>query len=359
MADTAADVTVPGLSLPATMRAGFLDGPGSLTLRDVAVPRPGAGEVLVRVEAALTCGTDIKLYQRGHARLPTPTAFGHEFSGRIAALGAGVTAFDIGDAIACVPTAPCGNCPHCERGRENLCADAIGRMVLGAFAQYILLPQHIVERHLFPRPAALTAPAAAVLEPLACVVHGASRVEWSGVRHTVIVGDGPIALLFARVAVLRGVPAVLVLGRHETRLRMAAEFGARTAAAHTDDDARQHVASFTTSGGADLVIECVGTPAAWRLASELAGTGGTVLLFGGCAAGSEATFDAYHMHYDEVDHVGAFHYTPRAVHEALWLLTSGAVPAASLITHTLPLDRLHDALELAMTRTAIKVAVVP
>jgi L-iditol 2-dehydrogenase len=344
--------------LPAAMRAAFLDGPGVLALRNVAVPRPGAGEVLVRVEAALTCGTDIKLYQRGHARLPTPTAFGHEFSGRIAATGAGVSGLTIDDAIACVPTAPCGNCSHCARGRENLCPDATGRMVLGAFAEFVLLPQYIVERHLFPRPAALTAAAAAVLEPLACVVHGASRVEWSDVRHAVIVGDGPIALLFARVAVLRGAPVVLVIGRHEARLRAAAAFGARTAAAHTDDEARHAVAAIAT-GGADLVIECVGTPAAWRLSSELAGIGGTVLLFGGCAAGSEATFDAYHMHYDEVDHVGAFHYTPRAVHEALRLLESGAVPAAPLITHTFPLDRLHDALELAMSRTAIKVAVVP
>jgi L-iditol 2-dehydrogenase len=358
MADTAADATASRQALPATMRAAFLDGPGVLALRHVAVPRPGTGEVLVRVEAALTCGTDLKLYQRGHARLPTPTAFGHEFSGRIAALGAGVTGSEVGDAIACVPTAPCGNCSHCERGRENLCAGATGRMVLGAFAEYVLLPQHIVERHLFPRPAALTAAAAAVLEPLACVVHGASRVTWDDVRHAVIVGDGPIALLFARVAVLRGVPVVLVLGRHEARLGVAMEFGARTAAAHTDDEARQAVAAVAASG-ADLVIECVGTPAAWRLSSELAGIGGTVLLFGGCAAGRQATFDAYHMHYDEVDHVGAFHYTPRAVHEALQLLESGAVAAAPLITHTLPLDRLHDALDLALSRTAIKVAVVP
>jgi L-iditol 2-dehydrogenase len=354
------DAAAAGLPPATTMRAAFLLSPGRMELREVPVPRPGPGEVLLRVEAALTCGTDLKTFQRGHARLPVPAPFGHELAGVVAAVGAGVTAFAPGDATANVPTAPCGACARCAAGRENLCADAVGRMVLGAYAEYVLLPAHIVSAHLFHRPEGLAARAAAALEPLACVVHGAARIDWARVRHCVMVGDGAIALLFARVALLRGAGSVLVLGHHDARLAVARAYGATAAAVGADgDSARAFVSAATGGHGADLVVECVGTPRTWRLASELAGAGGVALLFGGCAAGDEACFDAARVHYDEVDLVGAFHYTPRAVREALALLASGAVDAGALVTHTVPLHHLADALELVMSRTAIKVAVVP
>jgi L-iditol 2-dehydrogenase len=337
------------------MTAAFLVRPGVMELREVPVPAPGTGEVLVRVEAALTCGTDIKTYRRGHARLPVPAPFGHEFAGAIAAVGAGVAGFREGDPIACVPTAPCGACRLCVAGRENLCADAVGRMVLGAYAEYVLLPAHITAQHLFHRPAHLSAAAAAALEPLACVVHGATRIDWQRHERAVIVGDGAIALFFARIAVLRGLEP-LVLGRHEARLAVARGYGAATALAPDDASARSTVQD---RGGADLAIECVGTPQSWRLASELTEAGGAVMLFGGCAAGQEAHFDAAHLHYDEVDHIGAFHYTPRAARHALDLLDSGQVDPVPLITGSLPLARLHDALERVQQRAAIKMAVVP
>jgi L-iditol 2-dehydrogenase len=331
------------LPIPATMQAAFLERPGSLALRTVAVPVPAAGELLVKVEAALTCGTDLKLFQRGHARIPTPTPFGHEFAGTVAAAGAG-TQFDVGAAICCVPTAPCGACDRCTRGRENLCELAVGRMLHGAYAEFVLVPAHIARTHVFQRSAALDAKVAAVLEPLACVVHGASRIDWCVVRTVAVLGDGPIGLLFARLAVLHGADTV-VIGHHENRLAVARAFGARTEPVH---DARY-----------DAVIECAGTPETWRLASGLAATGGRVLLFGGCAAGTRVDFDAYRIHYEEVDHIGAFHYTPTAVLEAKRMLENGDVAAHLLITHELPLERLHDALELVASRAAIKVAVLP
>jgi L-iditol 2-dehydrogenase len=344
---------------PTSMRAAFLVRPGEIELRDVPVPRPAAGEVLVRVHVALTCGTDLKMYRRGHARLPVPAPFGHELAGVVADVGDMVTGFAAGDDVLCVPTAPCGDCALCRAGRENLCAGTIDRMVLGAYAEYLLLPRHIVDMHLFQRPASLSAQAGAALEPLACVVHGASRIDWTRTGQVVVLGDGAIALLFARVALLAGAPAVLVLGRHTARLDVARQFGADVALARTDDEAWEYVAEWTSRRGASIVVECVGTAETWRLASELAGVGGRVLLFGGCAAGTEVSFDAFRVHYQEVDLIGAFHYTPRAVQEALELMASGAVDVAPLITHTLPLERVEDALQLMMNRSAIKVAVTP
>jgi L-iditol 2-dehydrogenase len=345
------------------MKAAFLLGERSIELRDVPVPEPAPGEVLVRVETALTCGTDVKTFLRGHAKLPVPAPLGHEFAGVVAAVGSGVTEFGPGDAVASVPTAPCGACRLCRDGRENLCPGAVGRMVLGGFAEYVLLPRHIVGVHLFRRPPSMGVEAAAALEPLACVVHGADRVEsrrgWSRVRRVAVLGDGAIALLFARVAALRGAAGVLVLGRHGPRLAAARLYDVETAHVTSDETARDRVEEWTEGAGADLVIECVGTPDAWRLASELAATGGTVLFFGGCAAGTHASVDTYRVHYREVDLIGSFHYTPSAVRQALQLLSGGEVDVAPLVTHRLPLDRIHDAMALVVERTAIKVAVQP
>lgn len=308
-------------------RAAFLEPPGRIVLRELRMPQPAAGEVLVRIEAALTCGTELKTIRRGHALLPAAGPFGHEASGSLVALGDGVQGFAPGDAVMWVPTAPCGMCELCSLGRENLCAVAVGRIVLGAYADHLLIPARIVERHLFPRPSGLLPEHAALLEPLACVVHGADRLEWTGAPRVVVIGDGAIALLFARVARLRGAGDVRVLGRHDERLDVARAFGADTLRAHDrEGDDMRDIAR------ADIVVECVGTPETWRLASTLARPGGTVLLFGDCAAGTAVAFDAARIHYEEVDHIGAFHYTPRAVREALRLLAGGGIDAARLIT---------------------------
>lgn len=329
--------------------------PGRFELREVPVPRPGPGEVLVAVEAALTCGTDLKLLQRGHPRIPLPSPLGHEFAGTIAAVGAGVARWREGDAVACVPTAPCGRCTMCARGRENLCPEAVGRMVMGAFAGFVILPAHIVEAHLFQRPEAMPAAHAAGLEPLACVVHGMERAALEAGQSVLILGDGAIGLLFVQLLRLRGAGRVLVAGHHAGRLAVARELGAET----TTAQGGELTDLVEARGGADRVIECVGDPAAWELAHRLAAVGGRVLLYGGCASGSRACFDTGRLHYDEIDVVGAFHYGRRDVHDAFALLRSGSVRIEPLVTHRVPLARLDEALGLARSRRAIKVAVLP
>lgn len=347
------------LGTPATMSTAVLVRPGQVEMREVAVPCPGPGELLVRVEAALTCGTDVKTYQRGHPKLPLPAPMGHEFSGTVAAVGRGVTNFKEGDAVACVPTAPCGVCRLCRRGCESLCPDAVGRIVLGAFAEYVLLPAHVVAVNVFTRPASLEAAMAAVLEPLACVVHGADRVAIERAEHTVLLGDGPIALLFAQVARLRGDGELLLVGRHPARLAAAEALGIETLADPGPEELEDAVLAWTGGTGADVVVECVGRPEVWEAAPALAAVGGEVLLYGGCAAGTRASFDTYRIHYDEVDLKGAFHYGRSDVRRALEYLATGEVRADPLITHRLPLDRLMEALMLVLTREAIKVAIEP
>lgn len=340
------------------MKRAELLRPGHMELRDVADPVPGAGEVVVRIETALTCGTDIKTYQRGHPKIPLPAPLGHEFAGVISAVGAGVERFREGDPIACTPTAPCGLCRLCLRGHDSLCPQAVGRIVLGAFAEFITVPAHIVQSNMFERPTTLSPERAAVLEPLSCVVHGADRLALERAERVIIVGDGPIALLFGQVAQLRGAGEVMLFGKHSVRLR-AAEAVGLTAVDTGDADIRTVTQELTDGIGADVVVECVGRPELWEAAFDCVAPAGELLAFGGCAAGTRASFDTYRLHYEEVDVKAAFHYGRADVRRAYDLLLDGQVNADVLITHHEPLERLQNALDRVIAREAIKVAVHP
>lgn len=341
------------------MLAAELVRPGAVELRRVARPEPGPGELVVRVDAALTCGTDIKTFRRGHPKIPLPAPMGHELSGTVAAVGRGVEAFREGDAIACVPTAPCGECRLCRRGRDSLCPDAVGRMVFGAFAEYVRLPGRIVEANVFERPASVPAAHAALLEPLSCVVHGADRVALERAEHVVLVGDGPIAMLFAALAKRRGAGRVLLAGKHAVRLAAARAMGADAVVDVAAESLEDAVDQWSGGVGADVVVEAVGRVEVWERAAGLVAPGGELLAYGGCAAGTRASFDTYRVHYEEVDVKGAFHYGRDDVRRAFDLLADGEVELSPLITHRRPLERLEEALTLVLERDAVKVALTP
>lgn len=265
-------------------------------------------------------------------------------------------------------TAPCGACAFCRRGRENLCAAAMDQMLLGAFAPYLLLPARLVRTNVFPRPAGMSATTAAALEPLACVVHGLTRIPLGEAGTVAILGDGPIALLFLQVLRARSTAPVVLVGRHETRMRVARNLGAARVVTAFEglagdgpgqETVREALRDVGAPAGADVVVECVGAPEAWRLAFALTAPGGTALMFGGCPADTRAAFETYRIHYEEVDVRGAFHFTPRDVRKALGLLAAGQVRIEPLVTHRRPLGELRHALDLVMRREAIKVALCP
>lgn len=341
------------------MTAVELLRPGEIDIREVPVPEPGPGEVLLRVQTALTCGTDLKTFRRGHPRIPLPSPMGHEASGTIAAVGRGVHGVREGDAVACVPTVPCGACRLCRRGRENLCPHGVDRMNFGAFADYLLLPAHVTTGGTFLRPPGMDADQAAGLEPLSCVVRGVRRLDLAAAEHVVIIGDGPIALLFLQVARLRTDAPILVAGHHDDRLDLARRLGADATTMHGGEALLADVTSFTGGALASTVVECVGSPQSWESAARLVAPAGTVLMFGGRAPGERASLDAYRLHYEEVDVIGAFHYGRSDVREAFGLLAAREVRIDPLITHRVPLGRFRDALDLALSRKALKVAVEP
>ncbi len=313
--------------------------PGRIELREEVRAAPRAGELLVRVRAALTDGTDLKTYRRGHPQMPTPTRFGHEFSGDVAAVGEGVSEFASGDPVMCVHTAPCRACFWCAQAEEELCERLMSTMVLGAYADYVTLPRAVVEQNCFHKPAGISYREAAFLEPLSCVVHSVEMVRQRG--SVAIVGDGAFGLLHALVLRERGIDAILV-GRRAERLESARSYGFDPVDARATDAAAA-VRERTGGRGADAVIECTGTQSAWEETPSLVRRGGTVSLFGGLAAGSRVAFDAARLHYDEVRVVSPFHFTPRAVRSARNLLVERRIDVTPLITHAYPLHEIADA----------------
>ena len=344
------------------MLQAYLYGIRSLALRQVPEPEPGPGEVVVRVRASLTCGTDLKTYRRGHARLPVPGLFGHEASGDVVAVGAGVEGFAPGDAVVWVPTAPCGRCLACAAGLENQCVTLFDEIALGAHAEMILLPARIVARHLFAKPPHASYAGAALLEPLACVVRGQRRLGFLPQRLLVI-GVGAIGLLHVAVARRAGVPEIWAIGGRPSGLALAQRLGAtrvfRGHLAEVEDAVRREAGPL----GVDAVIECTGQVEVWQRAPALVRPGGTVLLFGGLAGGTEVTFPAARLHYDEVSLIGSFHYTPDDVRRAYELLAGDAAFAGALenlISERRPLSDLVDVFAaLDAGRDVVKIAFHP
>jgi L-iditol 2-dehydrogenase len=317
-----------------TVRQAFLNAPHALELREVPLPFPGEGEVLVRVRAALTCGTDLKTYRRGHPRVPFGP-FGHEGAGDVVAVGPGVHTVGVGEAVVFLPTAPCGECGPCRTGRENLCHTLFDEMAVGAYGDVLRVPRRVVRRHVLPKPEGLSYIEAAFLEPLACVVHAWRRLGPLPGRRVAVIGLGPIGLLHVQEARRRGLE-VAAVGRREGPLAQAVRAGASHAVGPSGDDPGCGLRALWPDGP-DVVIECTGSEAVWRAAPSWAAGGGKVLLFGGLPGGTMPGFDATRLHYGEVDLVAAFHYGTEDVHAALALLASGQVRPAPLITGLRPL----------------------
>jgi len=345
------------------IQVGFLTAPGRVEIRSVPAPRPGPGEVVVRVRAALTDGTDLKAFRRGHPQMPMPTPFGHEFSGDVAVLGAGVDRFRVGDGIMAVHSAPCGTCYWCRADQENLCASVMETKILGAYAEQLLLPSHIVDRNAFVKPASLSYEAAAFLEPLSCVVHDAALLSPRSGDVVVVIGAGGFGLL--HVALLCALGArVAVMGRHAQRLELARALGAEWTlelglGSHTLGEARLLVEEITDGRGADRVVECTGQVDGWLAALGLARRGGTISLFGGPPPGSTVPVDTSRIHYDQLTVVSPFHFRPQDVRRAYELLCAGSVNVEPLITDRVPLGELERVFARLERGEGVKFAVLP
>ncbi len=347
------------MSLPnLPVLAALLYGQEDLRLETIADPTPNPGEVVIKVGAATTCGTDLKVWRRGgHAKmLKLPTLFGHEAAGTIVAIGKGVTGWQIGDRVVANNSAPCLNCFFCHKQEYSLCTDLSFNN--GTFAEYLKIPAPIVQRNLLPIPADLPDAIAAMTEPLACVLHGAARSNVKPGDRVALLGDGAIGLMFAGALAQRGAE-VFLFGGSATRLQVGEAFGVAKTFHHRESNVPEVVKSLTDGWGADVVVEATGSPAAWEVAIACARPGATVNLFGGCPRDTTINVSTEQLHYSELTLKGVFHSTPKYVREALDLLAGRSLPFELLISDHQPLQQLEQVFQDMKNRQVIKVAIEP
>jgi L-iditol 2-dehydrogenase len=344
------------------MSAAVLYGREDLKVEQVAIPTLSEDEVLLEVKVALTCGTDLKVWKQGsHPRMIVPpSVFGHELAGVVAEVGSEVPdSVRVGMAVVPSNSAPCNDCFFCRRGRQNLCEDLLFNN--GAYAQYMRIPGRIVRENMLEIPRHVSFTDAALVEPLACVLRGVDEVGALPGDTTVVIGCGPIGLMFIRMLAVRGV-RVVAIGKRKSQMKAAESMGAwATIDVNEHPNPVSFVRQLTECGrGADAVVEAVGSPLTWQWAVQMARRGATVNLFGGCPQASEVRLDPASLHYSEITLKSTFHHTPRFIREALDAVARGEISAADFVTGRIPLADLPQVFEHMKNRNGeLKTAVIP
>jgi len=322
------------------MQAAVLYGREDLRVEEVPARPLSPGEVRVEIEAALTCGTDLKVYKRGgHARMIAPPAvFGHEFAGRISEIADAATGWRPGDRVVAANSAPCGDCFYCRNQQENLCDNLL--FLNGAYAESIVIPARIVHKNLLRLHAGTPFQNAALTEPLACVVQGWQDLRPRPGERALVIGSGPIGLMFAALA--RHEQCEVTLAGRGPRLAMGEKLGANHI---LDIPAPVDLLEAITGAGLgpfDLVIEAVGKPETWQAATRLVRKGGKVNFFGGCPAGTTVALDTGLIHYSNLTLLASFHHTPRTIRRALEFIEAGVINAPLFVGGTCGLQELPE-----------------
>ena len=340
------------------MRAAVYLGPEQIELRSLPIPEPKEGEILVKVRAAPTCGTDVKTYRRGHPKFPPPFVFGHEFGGDVVKVGKGVEKFREGMRVTANVFAECGECFFCRRGQGNLCENLVYNF--GAFAEYMIVPASITRKTAFEIPDHVPYAEAALLEPLVTVVHGWHKAAIQPGETVAIIGaGGPVSLLHLQLAQRSGAGQVIAVGHSPARLKVAAELGAAHTLNAKEAETVAFIRELTGGYGADVVIECAGTKTAWETAVEAVRKGGRVLWFGGLPGGTKVEIDTARVHYGEIDLLNMHGGTAAEAREAFDLIVSGGVKTAPLLNGELPLEQVELALKRMVAGEAVKVVINP
>ena len=346
------------------MRAATFHEPGDLRVGDVSEPQAGPGELKLRMLATATCGTDAKIFRHGHHRLEPPQIIGHELAGEIVEVGEGVTGFAVGELVQVIAAVPCGTCWACTSGVMTICPNqtSMGYQYPGGFAEYMIVPRQVLAVDGVNRvPDHVSAAEASVTEPLACALN-AQELAWVGDGDVVVViGAGPIGCLHVRLARARGAARVHLVDVNADRLRLSADrVHPDTAIDASAEDVVEAVKKLTDGRGADVIITAAPSGRTQEQAIEMAAPRGRISFFGGLPKDDPyIRCDSNIVHYRELYLIGANGSSPEHNRRALQLIADGDVPVADLITHRVPLERVHDAIDAVISGEAIKVVVEP
>jgi L-iditol 2-dehydrogenase len=342
------------------MKAAMLYGVKDLKVEDVEVPEVKDGEVLVKVKAATTCGTDLKIFQRGYVEkvIKLPTIFGHEWAGEVAEVGKGLEWPRKDMRVRAGNSAPCLHCSMCQRGKYNLCENMI--WLWGAYAEYIKVPARMVLMNMQGIPNGISYEEAAITEPLACVLHGVEQANVKLGDTVAIIGAGPIGLLHLLTVKKMGAGRTIMIDLVDERLGFAEKLGADATVNSGKENVETRIRELTGGYGADVAIEAIGLSATWEQALKLARKGGTVLEFGGCPPGTEIKVNAEMLHYGELTVMGTFHTTPLHFRKALNLIATRTIDVRPLVTRKMKLDNIKEAFEILSTsKNEIKIGILP
>jgi L-iditol 2-dehydrogenase len=338
------------------MRSWSYLGPEHIELQRKPIPTPKAGELLVRVRAAVTCGTDVKTYRRGHPKFPPPFAFGHEFGGDVVEVGKGVQGFQVATRVTANVFAECGHCFYCRKGQGNLCENLIYNF--GAFSEYMIIPESIVRLNTFEIPSHISYAQAAIVEPLVTVVHGQHLVGIRPGESVALIGaGGAISLMHLQMACNAGAERIIAIGHSDARLAVARQLGATDLVNAHEQDTAEAVRELTNGYGPDVVIECAGTKRAWETATQVVRRGGRVLWFGGLPARTMVEIDAARVHYGEINLINVHGGTAPDAREAFDLIVTGSIDVEALISKVMPLEKLDSALRKMIDGEVVKVAI--
>jgi L-iditol 2-dehydrogenase len=346
------------------MKAAIYEGAGVMSVREVATPECGDNEVLVKVKACAVCGSDIRIFRSGNARVRPPQTLGHEISGEVVAAGKNVSRFKPGGRVAIGADVPCGECVFCKAGIGNNCQInyAMGYQFAGGFAEYVLLNQTVVNYGpVTTLPDNVSFDEGALAEPLGCVLNA---LELAPVRLNdiaVVIGAGPIGMILCEVIKAMGAAKVLLVNRSRPRLDIAGRLGvADIYVCSGDENAIERVLAESGGLGADVIFTANPSPQAQADAILMARNRGKVNFFGGLPRdNSLVTLDTNVIHYKELFISGAHGAMPAHHEKAVGLIASGRIGVAKFITHRFALGDIAAAFETAEEHGGLRVVVNP
>ena len=313
------------------MQAAVFHGPRDIRLTDMADPEPRAGEVLVKVQRAGICGSDLNRFHLGSHPWPPGFIMGHEFCGEIAGLGADVQQWQVGQQIVVEPTIYCGTCLYCQQGYHNRCVDFVKRGITGSgtnggFAEYVCVPAY--QPH--TRPAALTPELGTMVEPTAVSVHGWNLAGADQPDSVVIVGIGNIGLLAILVAKAKGARDIIAVGKYAPRIELAQTYGASLVLAPDDPRLHERILERTDGLGAELVLEAAGAPSSLRTAVDVARKGAKIVVLG--VFHEEVALNYHGILIAEKQIMGSIIYQRQDFAEAIDIVAAGGVDLPRHVT---------------------------
>jgi len=340
------------------MRKAVLRSPGEVEIMEVDVPKCPDGGVVVKVQACAICGTDVESFLHGQRMSQLPPDLGHELTGIVSMVGQGDHSFTEGDRVVLNQSVPCGECPDCEKGYENLCDRTI--RIGGGFADYVEIPAMAVQKgNLLKMPEELSFQTGTLTEALAAVVNGHELIDIRLGDTVLVIGAGAVGCLHCQLAKAKGALRVILSDINGRRLNDAGEVsGADLLINSSAEDLVSRIKHETQGLGVEKVIVACSSGAAQEEALQVVAKRGIVSLFGfTLKEWPWIKFDSNDCHCREFFVTGAFAYSRRQFKLALDLLTRGIVKPAQLITHVLPLEKVVEAMEIMKQGSGLKVLV--